>query len=71
MEKQLIKWSYWIGIACAAVALVWRLLAAFRVVMPGEAIPGAFIWYSSFLKAAVLFLLISIATYCYSASQKS
>ena len=71
MEKQIIKWSYWLGVACAAVAFIWRALSAMGVVRLAQAIPGVTIWYSSFMKAAVLLLLIAIATYCYSASQKS
>ena len=72
MEKHLIKWSYWLGVVSAVIALVWRALTAFGVLhMEQKLIPGVSVWYASFMKAAVLFLLISIASYCYSASQKS
>ncbi len=29
MEKHLVTWSYWLGIACCAIALVWKAWSAF------------------------------------------
>jgi len=56
------RWSYWLGLASAVIALVMRTFNAFGVWLPGTVIQGTTIWYMSFFKAALLFLIINIAT---------
>jgi len=56
------RWSYWLGLVCAVVALVMRTFNAFGVWLPGTVIQGITIWYMSFFKGALLFLLVNIAT---------
>ena len=58
MEKQLVEWGYWGGLASAAIAILIRLLGAAGVALP---LPGN-ITHMSFVKGAVLFLLISVAS---------
>ena len=57
VEKHLVQGSYWLGIACSVVALVWRGLE-FLKVTPEE---FGTLRYTTFYKGGVLFLLISIA----------
>jgi len=56
------RWSYWLGLVSAVIALVMRTCNAFGVWLPGTVIQGTTIWYMSFFKAALLFLIINIAT---------
>jgi hypothetical protein len=62
MEKHILHWSYWLGIASFAVALVWRGLNALRIWVPSSSAPVPPIGYTSFYKAGLLFLLVAIAT---------
>lgn len=62
MKKHINTWTYWLGLASAAIALVMRAFNAFGVWLPGSVVQGVTIWYMSFYKAALLFLLINIAT---------
>jgi hypothetical protein len=67
MEKQIVTYTYWLGIISMAVALVWRALNAVGVkdtVMT--------ITYMSFYKGALLFFLTAVATtsYAWLKSQK-
>jgi hypothetical protein len=56
------RWSYWLGLLSAVIALVMRAFNAIGIFLPGTVIQGTTIWYMSFYKAALLFLLINIAT---------
>ena len=62
MQKHLIGWSYWLGIGCFAVALVWKALIAIGVLTPRGIFAGQAVWYMSFYKAGFFFLLLTIAT---------
>lgn len=62
MKKHIDTWSYWLGLASAVIALAMRTFNAFGVWLPGTVVQGMTIWYMSFYKAALLFLLINIAT---------
>jgi len=70
MEKHLVRWGFQAGLLCAAIALVWRAANAFGFFASNVA-PGTTIYYGSFLKASVLFLLISIAAAQASAVSKN
>lgn len=62
MKKHIDKWSYWLGVASAAIALVMRTFNAFGVWVPIHVVHGVTIWYMSFYKATFLFLMVNIAT---------
>lgn len=62
MGKHIINLSYWMGLASAAIALVLRGLNALGMLVPTLVKQGQTIWYMSFFKAALLFLLVAIAT---------
>ena len=59
MEKHLAKWTYWLGIACAVIALVIRGFQAIGLYLD---FPGVNLGYMSFYKASFLLLAIAIAT---------
>lgn len=60
MEKQVGQYGYLLGMVCAAVAIVWRALIAISPGMP-EAVLGHRLIYTTFYKAALLFLWLGIA----------
>jgi uridine phosphorylase len=62
MEKQIAVVSYWLGIVCALLTIVFRALAAIGIwpnLVPAE---GAPISYYTFLRGGVLLFLVSIAS---------
>lgn len=65
MEKQIVRWSYWLGVASVAITLAWRGLNTFGIAMTNAPVPGQTLWYMSFYKAALLFFLTAIATASY------
>ncbi len=71
MEKHIVKWSFWLGLACAVIAFVLRGLNAVGFFVP-DFLPGANIGYMGFYKAALLFLAVAIgaATTMWSRGQK-
>ncbi len=73
MEKHILAWSYWLGLASAVIALALRSLNAVGLLLPTVVTQGKTVWYMSFFKGALIFLLISIATanYSWAHSQKS
>jgi len=70
VEKHIVKWSFWLGLACAVIAFVLRGLDAVGV-FPNF-LPGGNIGYMSFYKAALLFLAVAIgaASTMWSRSQR-
>lgn len=65
MEKQLSLISYWLGIICTVLALIFRMLTALNMVPPHMGTPGGnAISYLSFLHGAALFFLLTIASWC-------
>jgi hypothetical protein len=62
MEKHILQVSYWLGIACFAVALVWRGLNLLGIWIPSSVASLPPIAYTSFYKGGLLFLLVAIAT---------
>jgi hypothetical protein len=65
MEKLIARSSYWLGIACFVIAVIWRIATVFRSVQPPAA-TGTPIQPGSMMHASILFLVTSIATACYS-----
>lgn len=62
MEKLVARIGYWVGLVCMAIAVVWRGLNAFGILVQERLTQGVSIWYMSFVKASVLFLLVAIAS---------
>jgi hypothetical protein len=61
MQKHILRFSYWLGLLSLAISLV--LGATTRWISPS--VPsslGQYLWYGTFFKAGVLFLLVTIAT---------
>jgi len=65
MEKHVIKWSYWLGVVCAVVALVTRALNVLGIPANLVAGRGNPIAYRSFFDGALLFFVTAIATASY------
>jgi len=65
MEKLIARWSYWAGIACLLIAVIWRVVNFFRSWQSSAATPGPFIGHLAFMHASILFLVATIATACY------
>lgn len=64
MEKMIARWSYWLGIACSVIAVIWKAVNAFGLWVPSSATPRT-IWYLSFFHGGILFLVTTVATACY------
>ncbi len=68
MEKQIVHYTYWLGLGATLVALIWRGL-----IMAGlpEKVLG--LTYMSAYKGALLFFVMAIATASYAGfkSQKT
>lgn len=66
MEKQIITWSYWVGLLSSLIALVLRFLNLLGILNATVLDQGRNLSYNSFFRAAVLFFLLAIATASYS-----
>jgi hypothetical protein len=62
MEKHIMRWSYWLGVICVALAVLTRLLNLVGLPTTLLQTRGDSISFRTFLTGAVLFLLTSIAT---------
>jgi hypothetical protein len=64
MEKKILQYSYWLGLLCMAIAVVWRVanVLGFWVL---TFTPVTSLSYMSFFKAALLLLLTATATSAY------
>lgn len=62
MDRQIARLSYWIGLVCLVVSVVWRV-----VMMVAHAVPEKLgpVSYTSFWKVGGLLLLLSIASVNY------
>jgi hypothetical protein len=67
MEKHIVHWSYWLGIACLVIALLWRAFSALGMWLPATITPGNTVYYMSFYKASLLFFVAAIASANYAA----
>jgi hypothetical protein len=70
MEKKILQYSYWLGVACVVVALAWRA-ATVMGFGGGPMLQGLSLTYTSFVKGAVLFLLTAVATGAYQAGNRT
>jgi hypothetical protein len=62
MEKLIARWSYWLGIVCLVIAVIWRITTAFGLWMASNAARGNPVGYGSFFHASILFFVAAIAT---------
>ena len=62
MEKHIMRWSYWLGVACVVAAVVIRVLNTFGLSTMLIQTRGNPISYRSFVDGALLFLITAIAT---------
>jgi hypothetical protein len=65
MERNIVRWSYWLGIASLVVALLWRAFNALGLWLPFQISPGQTVYYMSFYKASLLFFVAAIASASY------
>lgn len=65
MEKHIIRWSYWLGLVCVALAAVTRILNTLGLSTILLQTRGNPLSPRTFLDAATLLLLTSIATACF------
>ena len=58
MEKYIGQWTYWLGLACSVLAMIWKGLEFLRV------LPDRFgsLGYLTLYKGGLLFLVIALAT---------
>lgn len=56
MEKQILHWSYWLGLACLIIAFVWRVVNVFGVAL------GKSVGPTTFYKGSLLLLVLAIAS---------
>ncbi len=61
----LVRWSFFLGLACAVVAVGWRGMMTMGYFLPDYIILGRTIYDMSFYKGSLLFLLVSIASASY------
>jgi hypothetical protein len=69
MEKKILQYSYWLGLLCAVLAILWRGTNAAGYFL-ASVVPGVTVYYQSFYKGAVLLLLIAVASESYMASKR-
>ena len=69
MEKRILQYSYWLGLACIAIAVVWRAANAMGYLVQTDP-PLHSLGYMSFFKAALLLLLAAMATSSYLSANK-
>jgi hypothetical protein len=65
MEKRIAQLSYWLGVVCLLIAVVWRIVVAFGRLGSVTIVAGHTLWYISFFDGSILFFLTTVATACY------
>ncbi len=63
MHRQLARYSYWVGVVCVVIDVLWRALGLVWTDFP-ESFHG--LWRTSFRNAAFVFLMLSVASAAYS-----
>ncbi len=65
MEKQLSTLGYWLGLICTVLALIFRGFTVLNIIPPLIGVHGgSAISHLSFFHGAVLFFLLTIASWC-------
>jgi hypothetical protein len=62
LERNIVHWTYWLGIACLLIALLWRAFNALGFRLPMYIKEGETVYYMSFYKASWLFFIAAIAS---------
>jgi hypothetical protein len=65
MEKLIARWSYWLGMACLVIAVIWRIVSIFRSWQPSTSVGAGPIGHLAFMHGSILFLVATIATTCH------
>ena len=69
MEKLIALVSYWLGLICVVLSLLFRVFATFGIALAYSPANGLAISYNSFFHGAIVFLLLSAASSLLSASR--
>jgi len=62
MERHIAAWSYWLGVTCAVLALLWRALNTLGLRLTEIPVRVFAIAPMTLFKGAVLLLLTGVAT---------
>jgi hypothetical protein len=65
MAKNITKWSYWLGIACLVIAVLWRILGAVGLPLGESVSSGRTFGYLTFYRAGLLFFAATVASVAY------
>jgi hypothetical protein len=65
MERNIVHWTYWLGMPCLVIALLWRVFNALGLWLPMRITEGETVYYMSFHKASLLFFVAAIASASY------
>jgi len=65
MAKQIAKWSYWVGIVCLVVSILWRAASAIGLPAAPSLVDGRTFGYLTFYRGSLLFFVASIASAAY------
>jgi hypothetical protein len=65
MAKHIAKWSYWLGIACLVIAVVWRAVSAVGMPTSPSLADGRTFGYLTFYRAGLLFFAATVASVAY------
>lgn len=66
MDKLIGRWSYWGGVVCATIAILWRVANAFSFVPNSFMRTGVDVSYWSFLHTGFLLFIVTMASAGYS-----
>jgi len=72
MEKLIARGSYWLGIACLVIAVIWRIVNVFWSWHSSASTAGPSMGHLTFMHGSILFLVATIASvgYAWLNSQK-
>ena len=73
MEKHILHWSYWLGIASLVIAVLWRALNAFGLGYTVLLARYQSVYSATFYKASLLLFVAAIASanYAWFKSQRA
>ena len=70
MIKNVIKWSYWLGVVCSVIAVLTRVCGLVGLNLSAFPQIGSAVVYQRFVDRAFFFFIISIATETYMRTRK-
>lgn len=65
MPKHIAKWSYWLGIACLAAAIILRIANAVGIPSSPSLAEGRSFGYLTFYRGGLLFFAATLASAAY------